>query len=410
LLLAHKEALFQHLHRRWADLFKVTYDILLYDLTSTYFECDVPEGENDPRKFGYSRDRRGDCVQVIIALVVTPDGLPLAYEMLPGNTSDKSTLAAMMECIQNRYGRARRVWVMDRGIPTEETLAQMRAGDPPLHYLAGTPKARLNRFEAELSERPWVEVRGQLRVKSLEHEKETYIYTESPERVNKERSMRLRALKAHWSRLGELSSLKRPVSRDEMLVRLGKAQQKAGKLASSLVEVVVTPEGKLSYQLNKTKLREARRREGRYLLRTNFSVEDPATLWRYYVQLVFVEEAFRTLKGDLSIRPVWHKNPKRIEAHLFIAFLSYCLLITLRVQLKAHAGGLMPRSVFEKLAGVQLLDVRLPTTDGRELLLVRRSEPGKDAQLVLDLLKLALPGQSPPKIYYPERREERDKM
>jgi len=249
-----------------ADLFNATYDILLYDLTSTYFECDVPDNENDPRKFGYSRDRRPDCVQVIIALVVTPEGLPLAYEMLPGNTSDKSTLATMMALLQQRYGSARRVWVMDRGIPTEKTLEQMRVSNPPIHYLVGTPKASLGRFEAQLSERPWVEVRGALRVKSLARENETYIYTESPERVNKERSMRRRALKAHWKRLGELASLKRPIARDEMLVRLGKAQEKAGKLATSLVAVEVTPEGKLVYQLNKPKLREARRREGRYLL------------------------------------------------------------------------------------------------------------------------------------------------
>ena len=388
-----------------ADLFNATYDILLYDLTSTYFECDVPDNENDPRKFGYSRDRRPDCVQVIIALVVTPEGLPLAYEMLPGSTSDKSTLATMMALLQQRYGSARRVWVMDRGIPTEKTLEQMRVSNPPIHYLVGTPKASLGRFEAQLSERPWVEVRGALRVKSLARENETYIYTESPERVNKERSMRRRALKAHWKRLGELASLKRPIARDEMLVRLGKAQEKAGKLATSLVAVEVTPEGKLVYQLNKPKLREARRREGRYLLRTNLGEEDPATLWRYYTQLVFVEEAFRTLKGDLAIRPVYHQQPARIEAHLFIAFLSYCLLITLRVRLKTHAGGLMPRSVFEKLATLQLLDVRIPTTDGRELLLVRRSEPGDDTRLVLDMLKMELPEQPPPKIYYPQRRQ-----
>ena len=177
--------------------------------------------------------------------------------------------------------------------------------------------------------------------------------------------------------------------------------------AASLVQVEVTPEGKLHYRLDKPKLREARRREGRYHLRTNLADETPDTLWRYYMQLVFVEEAFRTLKGDLALRPVYHQLPDRIEAHLFLAFLAYCLSVTLRQQLKAHAAGLMPRSVFEKLAGVQLLDVRIPTTDGRELLLERRSEPDKDAQLVLGLLKLELPEQAPPKIYYPGRQEER---
>jgi transposase len=413
LLLAHKEDLFAHLRQRWADLFNATYDILLYDLTSTYFECDAsgPSGpasdDNDPRKFGYSRDKRPDCVQVVIALVVTPEGLPLAYEMLPGNTSDKTTLAGMLALIQKRHGAARRVWVMDRGIPTEETLAAMRVSKPPIHYLVGTPKARLARHQAALSELPWHDVREQLRVKKLAHENETYIYTESKERVHKERSMRRRALKAYWKRLGELATLQRPIPRDDMLVRLGKAQEKTGKLAASLVDVEVTPEGKLTHRLNKPKLREARQREGRYLLRTNLADETPETLWRYYMQLVFVEEAFRTLKGDLALRPVWHQLPERIEAHLFIAFLAYCLNVTLRVQLKARAGGLMPRTVFEKLSTIQLLDVRIPTTDGRELLLERRSEPDKDVELVLEVLSLKLPEQAPPKIYYPERRQER---
>ena len=405
LLLAHKEELFQHLRQRWADLFNATYDILLYDLTSTYFECDAARATNndaDPRRFGYSRDRRSDCVQVVIALIVTPEGLPLAYEMLPGNTTDKTTLAGMLALIQKRHGRARRVWVMDRGIPTEKTLQLMRQSDPPIHYLVGTPKARLTRHEAALSERPWHKVREHLRVKSLPHENETYIYTESRERVTKERSMRQRALKTYWKRLKELRALKTPITRDEMLLRLGKAQEKAGKQAASLVEVKVTKKGRLKYCLNKAKLRETRRREGRYLLRTNLAGEAPDTLWRYYMQLVYIEEAFRTLKGDLALRPVYHQLPERIEAHLMLAFLAYCLMTTLRQHLKAHASGLMPRTVFEKLATIQLLDVRIPTTDGRELLLARRSEPSEDARLVLELLKIELPEQAPPKIYYPE--------
>jgi len=275
----------------------------------------------------------------------------------------------------------------------------MRAAKPPIHYLVGTNKSRLNRLEAPLLERPFVEVREQLRVKNLAHEGESYIYVESAGRVNKERSMRRRALKFYWKRLGELSALKRSVARDEMLVRLGKAQEKAGRLATTLVDAQVTSEGALQYQLNKSRLREVRRREGRYLLRTNLEGQAPETLWSYYMQLVYVEESFRTLKGDLSIRPVYHQLPGRIEAHLFIAFLSYCLQITLRVRLKAHAPGLTPRSVLEKLATIQLLDVRLPTTDGRELLLVRRSEPSKDVRLLLELLKLELPEQSVTQLY-----------
>jgi hypothetical protein len=399
LLLAEKEALFSHLRQRWSDLFGVRYEILLYDLTSTYFECDVPQDEADPRRFGYSRDRRSDCVQVVIALVVTPEGLPLAYEMLPGNTADKTTLLAMMELVQKRHGQAQRIWVMDRGVPTEAALAQLRASTPPVHYLVGTPKARLNRMEAALAERPWVEVRGQLRVKCVPEDGEVYVLTESPARVDKERSMRRRALKKYWKRLGELSRLRTP-RRDELLLKLGKAAGEAGASAR-LVQVDVSPAGVLTYQLNRDKLRVVRRREGRYLLRTNLTDYDPDALWRYYMQLVFVEEAFRTLKGDLAIRPVYHQKPERIEAHLFVAFLAYCLSITLRQQLRGLARGLMPRTVLEKLATVQMLDVRVPTTDGRELLLVRRTEPAADVALVLQQLDLVLPAQPPPRIRTP---------
>jgi transposase len=305
----------------------------------------------------------------------------------------------MIARIQARYGAAQRVWVMDRGVPTEETLAMMRVSNPPIHYLVGTTKARLSRLEASLVEKPFVEVREHLRVKNIAHEGETYIYVESAERVNKERSMRRRALRAYLARLRELAALKRPIGRDEMLVRLGKAQEKAGRQAASLVKVEVTGEGQIKMRFAMDKLREAWRREGRYLLRTNLAETAPDTLWLYYMQLVFVEESFRTLKGDLAIRPVWHQLARRIEAHLFIAFLAYCLHTTLRQRLKARAPGLMPRVVFEKLAGVQLVDVRIPTVDGRELLLVRRSKLEADVRLLLAALNLEMPEQAMTKLY-----------
>jgi len=398
-LLEHKEALLAHLRERWTDLFAPSFDILLYDLTSTYFACDVPEDENDPRKFGYSRDRRSDCVQVVIALVVTPEGLPLAYEMMPGNTTDKTTLVTMIALLKKRHGKIGRIWVMDRGIPTEDSLAQMRACDPPMYYLVGTPKARLHRLEAALAERPWVEVRGQLRVKAVPEAGEIYVLTESPARVAKERAMRRRSLKKYWQRLGELAQLKNP-GRDALLLKLGKAQGEAGASAR-LVTVAVSATGALTYQLDRKKLHEVLRREGRYLLRTNLADYDPDVLWRYYMQLVFVEEAFRTLKGDLGLRPVFHQKPERIEAHLFVAFLAYCLSITLRQQLRKLSSGLMPRTVLEKLATLQLLDVRIPTNDGRELLLVRRTEPDSAVTLLLAQLGRTLPAQPPPKISWP---------
>jgi transposase len=403
LLLAQKEELFGHLRQRWSDLFGARYEVLLYDLTSTYFECDVPEDESDPRRFGYSRDRRGDCVQVVVALVVTPEGLPLAYEMLPGNTADKTTLRGMLATIRRRFGAAERIWVMDRGIPTEEFLAELRDADPAVRYLVGTPKGRLTRHEAALASQPWREVRPQLRVKLLPHEGELYVLAASEARAGKERGMRRRRLKAYWKRLRELQR-QRP-ARDALLKKLGAAQERAGRIATSLVNVQVAADGALTYQLDRGMLRTVRGREGRYLLRTNLSSDDPELIWRCYMQLCFVEEAFRTLKGDLGLRPIYHQRPDRIEAHLFVAFLAYCLSITLRQKLRAVAGGLMPRVVLEKLATMQMLDVRVPTIDGRELLLTRHTEPGADVALLLAHLELELPPQPPPKIRYPAGKQ-----
>ena len=397
LLLAHKEELFGHLRQRWSDLFGARYEVLLYDLTSTYFECDVPDDESDPRRFGYSRDKRSDCVQVVIALVVTPEGLPLAYEMLPGNTADKTTLRAMLAKIRARFGAAERIWVMDRGIPTEEILAELRREDSAVRYLVGTPKGRLTRYEAELAGLPWREVHAKLRVKLLPGDGEVHVLAHSAARMDKERGMRRRALKKYWKRLGVLASLQDRPPRDELLLKIGQAAAQAGA-AAKLVRFTVSADGVLTYQLEWDKLRRVRQREGRYLLRTNLDATDPELIWRCYMQLVLVEEAFRTLKGDLALRPIYHQEPERIEAHLFIAFLAYCLAITLRQQLRAVAGGLMPRAVLEKFATLQMLDVSVPTTDGRELLLVRHTEPNRDVALLLHQLGLELPPQPPPKI------------
>jgi len=408
LLLAHKEELFAHLRQRWSDLFGARYEVLLYDLTSTYFECDVPDDESDPRRFGYSRDRRGDCVQVVVALVVTPEGLPLAYEMLPGNTADKTTLRAMIERIQQRHGKAERIWVMDRGIPTETVLAELRSSAPRVQYLVGTPKGRLTKLEAALAESEWQQVRPSLRVKLLPQDGELYVLAHSAARAGKERGMRQRKLKAYWKRLGELAA--QECERDELLQKLGAARDRAGRVAAGLVRVTVADDGALTYVLDRAKLRTVRQREGRYLLRTNLSADDPALVWRCYMQLVAVEEAFRTLKGDLGLRPVFHHKAVRIEAHLFVAFLAYCLSTTLRQRLRAVAGGLMPRVVFEKLATVQMLDVIVPTTAGRELVLVRRTEPSRDVRLLVERLGWRLPEQPPPRLRTVAGRVEAEPM
>src|SRR6266568_7141547 len=395
-LLEHKEALFDHLVTRWKDLFNASFDVLLYDLTSTYFEAEPPFPEGDKRRFGYSRDHRPDCVQVVIALVVTPDGLPLAYEVMPGNTSDKTTLRGFLERIERQYGKARRVWLMDRGVPTEEVLGEMRKADPPVHYLVGTPKGRLTRLEKHLIAKPWQEARPGVQVKLLEQEGELYVFAQSVDRVAKERAIRRRQLRRLWTRLAELSTME--LSREELLMKLGAARGQSRKAWRLLVIEVATDSPTFSYRLDRKKLRQARRREGRYLLRTNLVEEDPAKLWSHYLLLVTVEEAFKNLKGDLAIRPIFHQLEARIEAHVFIAFLSYCLHVTLARRLRALAPGLTPRSVLEKFAAMQMIDVHLPTTDGRELLLTRYTQPEPELTLLLKKLKLDLPAQPPPKI------------
>jgi len=396
-LLARKQDLFTHLTERWRDLFNASFDVLLYDLTSTYFEVnasDLPEGSK--RRHGYSRDKRPDCPQLVIALVVTPDGLPLAYEVLPGNTADCKTLRDFRAKIESQYGKARRIWVMDRGVPTEETLAEMRASDPPVSYLVGTPKGRLTRLEKQLVDKPWRKAREGVEVKLLKQDDDLYVFAQSADRINKERAMRRRQLKWLWARLKKLAEMQ--VSREEMLMKLGAARSKAPS-AWRLVDTEVDDgTGKLTFSLDRKKLRKVRRREGRYLLRTNLTDDDPAKLWQYYIQLVAVEEAFKTLKGDLAIRPVFHQDEKRIEAHIFVAFLAYCLQITLTRWLHGLAPGLTARSALQKFAAVQMIDVHLPTTDGREIILSRYTEPEPELRLLIDRMNLALPAQPPPKI------------
>lgn len=395
-LLEHKRAVFEHLVGRWRDLFKVEFDVLLYDLTSTYFESNPPFADEDKRRYGYSRDKRSDCVQVVIALVVTPEGLPLAYEVLPGNTADKTTLRDFLERIEAQYGKARRVWVMDRGIPTEETLEHMRRSDPPVHYLVGTPKGRLSKLEKALLLKPWQEARPGVQVKLLPQDEEMYVFAQSEDRIAKERAMRQRQLKRLWARLKQLSRM--TLTGKELLMKLGAARHQYPS-GWRLVEVTVDDkDATFSYQLKRDKLRQVRRREGRYLLRTNLTASDPAQLWRYYIQLTQVEEAFKNLKGDLAIRPIYHQHESRIEAHIFIAFLAYCLHVTLAQQLRPHAPGLTPRSVLEKFGAVQMIDVEIPTTDGRTISLTRYTEPERELHLLLKCLNLQLPAQPPPKI------------
>ncbi len=398
-LVVHKRAFFSFLRARWTTLFDARFDVLLYDLTSTYFESDPPfDGK---RRFGYSRDKRSDCVQVVIALIVTPDGFPLAYEVMPGNTTDQTTLAGFLEQIEQQYGRSQRVWIMDRGIPTEATLAAMRAGDAPVRYLVGTPKGRLTRLEQAFLAQPWQAVRPSVTVKLLAEEGELYILVRSDQRRLKERGMRRRRLKTLWQRLGELQ--RQTNTRDQLLLKLGAAKQAAGR-AWALVDVGVPAPGEavtpqtFTVRLRRDRLRQARRREGRYLLRSNLTDEDPATLWRYYMQLTEIEQAFKDLKHDLAIRPVFHQHDARIEAHIFVSFIAYCLHVTLKNLARPHAPGLTPRAILETFATLQMVDVHLPTTDGRQLVLPRHTRPNREHDLLLHQLKLQLPTQPAPRI------------
>jgi hypothetical protein len=416
-LLPYKDELFQHLTQRWKTLFDASFDVLLYDLTSTYFEglCE----QNPKARHGYSRDGRPDCRQVVIALVVTTDGLPLAYEVLAGNTIDCSTLRGFLNKIETMYGKARRVWVMDRGIPTKETLQQMR--EEGVAYLVGTPKRSLSKLEKDLIDKPWEQVHPGVQVKLLEQENELYVLAKSADRQKKEQAIRRRKLKTLVHGLNRLK--RRPITRDNVLKKIAVLQKEAGsattfvKIREPHADEPVTRQTFLC-TFDRSAWKAALARDGCYLLRAHLPEKDfppdlgrqaPA-LWGWYMQLVQVEEAFKTLKGDLALRPIHHQIGTRVEAHIFVAFLGYCLTVTLRMKLRAAAPGLTPRDVLASLSAIQMVDVHLPATDGRVLILPRYTEPKAEQQMILEKLNLSLPAQPPPRIRagevgFPEDRQ-----
>ena len=310
--------------------------MLLYDLTSTYFEINASDvAEGDKRHHGYSRDKRPDCPQVVIALVVTPEGLPLAYEVLPGNTADCKTLRMFLDKIERQYGRARRILGHGSRHPHRSCAGRnpgQRSAGPES---SGNSEMEPPRLEKQLLDKPWQQAREGVAVKLLANDGELYVFAQSDDRVAKERAMRRRQLKWLWKRLRELDwhgSLPRRDA-DEARCRAGRAPT-----AWRLVDIEMDEKSPtFTYALNRKKLRRARRREGRYLLRTNLTENDPALLWQHYIQLVAVEQAFKNLNQDLAIRPVFHQDEHRIEAHIFIAFLAYCLQVTLQRRLHALA-------------------------------------------------------------------------
>jgi transposase len=398
-VLEHKQELFVHLQQRWKDLFDAEFDLLLYDLTSTYVEG---EAEQNPKaRYGDSRDKRPDCKQVVIALIVTPAGLPLAYEVMAGNTSEKTTLGGFLDRIESLYGKARRVWLMDRGIPTEALLQEMRTSRQETFYLVGTSRAKVKQYEKRWLELPWQKVRESVEVKLFAQDGELYVLAKSEGRQAKEIAMRRKKLARL---LRKLRAMRRSCpKRDQLLMRVGAAKTDAGR-AFGFVKINLPQAGQevtretFTFRLDKASLKEAELRDGHYLLRTNLVAEDPAVLWDRYVQLTQIEAAFKCLKSELGIRPIHHQLEHRVDAHILVAFLAYCLTVTLKHRLRMHAPGLTPRAVLEKLAGIQMLDVSFPTTDGRRLIMPRYTEPDPEQALLLHHLNLVLPQQPPPRI------------
>jgi transposase len=398
-LLEHKAGLFQHLRERWQDLFQAQFDVLLYDLTSTYIEG---AGEEIPKaKYGYSRDQRFDCKQLVIALVITPEGFPLAYEVMTGNTADRTTLRGFLEKIESSYGKARRVWVMDRGIPTEEVLQEMRTSDREIFYLVGTPRSKVRQYEKKWLDLPWQKVRESVEVKLFTEDGELYVLAKSEGRRAKERAMRRKKLARLVRKLRAMQ--RSSPRRDQLLLRIGAARKEAGS-AFRFLHLQLPGEGQavtrqsFQFRVDRPKLTAAELQDGHYLLRSNLVGEDPAVLWERYVQLAQIEAAFKAMKSELGIRPLYHQLGHRIEAHILVAFLAYCLLITLKNRLQVLAPGLTPKAVLEKLATIHMLDVWLPTTDGRWLVMPRFTQPEADQAILLHKLKLELPPQPPPRI------------
>ncbi len=398
-ILEHKQELFVWLQQKWADLFHADFEVLLYDLTSTYFEGEMEE--NPKAKHGYSRDGRPDCLQVVIALVITPDGFPLAYEVMDGNTSDRTTLRGFLDQIENTYGQAKRMWVMDRGIPSEAILAEMRNPARPMSYLVGTGKGKIKQYQKKWLDLPWHKVRDSVEVKLFEQDGELYVLAKSEGRQRKEIAIRRKRLARF---LRKLRAMRHSLpSRDQLLMRIGAAKTEAGrafgfvKIQMPAAQQPVTRES-FRFSVDQNKLQEAELRDGHYLLRSNLTAADPAVLWTRYVQLTQIEGAFRSLKSELGIRPIYHHLEHRVDAHILIAFLAYCLQVTLKNRLRLHAPGLTPTAVMEKLATIQMIDVWIPTVDGRWLILPRYTQPEKDTRLLLEKLKLELPTQPPPRI------------
>jgi transposase len=393
-LLPHKTKLERHLRERYGELFGAEFDVLLYDLTSSYVEG---AGEKDPMlQRGYSRDHRPDCKQVVIALIVNAEGFPLSYETFDGNRADVSTLEAVMRMVERKYGRARRVWVFDRGIVSEENLAALRRRNG--QYLVGTPRSKLKQFEAELLAGDWERVRDDVEVKrvAMPGGEETYVLCRTTARREKEKAIRSRfsaQMEKALGRLAQRVAAGKLKDHGKIERRLGRIEARYPSVADLYqMQLAETDSGlRLDWQMLPERRTWQETREGAYLLRTNLQAESAAELWTKYMQLTEAEAAFRALKSALSIRPLFHQLEPRVKAHILVAFLGYALWVTLKHLLQRKQSPLTPARVLALLATVQSADIVLPTTDGREIRLRRVTTPSPEQNAVLQLLGITLP-------------------
>lgn len=395
-MLPHKESLQKHLTERWQNLFGIKIEVLLYDLTSTYFEGQaeaIPKAQR-----GYSRDHRSDCKQVLLALIVTPEGFPLSYEIFPGNRNDVTTLEHALSSIEEKYGSAQRVWVFDRGIVSENNLKVL--SERGAKYLVGTPRSALKTREAKLLHGDWHKISEEVTVQLLPEDGETYVLARSTARAQKESAMRMRELKGLMKGLIKLrKAVRKGTLIDEKILahRLGRLHERypgAWRYGEISANGLV-----LTWRWDREALRRAALRDGAYLLRTNLTDTDPQKLWQQYIQLTEVEAAFRTLKSELAIRPIWHRIERRVEAHIMVAFLGYCLWVSLKHKLRRRAPSLTSWQCLALFSQIQLVEVWFKLRDGRSICLERITQPTQPQAVVLNQLDITLPRQPPPKIY-----------
>src|SRR6266536_2235138 len=415
-ILPHKTKLERHLKQRYGELFGAEFDVLLYDLTSTYVEGAAEK--NPMMRRGYSRDHRPDCEQMVLALIVNQEGFPFSYETFDGNRADVSTMETILRMVERKYGKARRIWVFDRGIVSEENLAAIRKRGG--QYLVGTPRSQMKQFEAELLKEDWTQVRPEVKVKqvAIPQGEETYILCRTEGRQEKENAIRKRfssRMEDALKRLAKTIAAGRLKDRNKMERRLGGIQARHGSVRD-MYEVALrdTPEGvRLFWQVKADRQNWRKLREGSYMLRTNLKANTAEQLWSQYMQLTEAEAVFRALKSELSIRPLFHQLEPRVKAHVMVAFLGYALWVTLKHLLKRrppmvskssasgveNAQPLSPPRALALLSTLQSVDIVLPTTDGHEVRLRRMTAPTAEQKSLLRQLGLTVP----------ERLELRDK-